>query len=295
MPESSLGPGAGPGLGADARDDTELLLAAAAAAGEIACRHFRTAIEVIDKPGDLGPVTAADLEIDRMLRARLSEARPDYGWLSEESDDGVARLAAERVFVVDPIDGTRSFIAGEPGFAVALAVVERGRPVAGVVHLPARGQPYSATAGRGAFRDGRPITASREQRVETATVLTARKQMLPEHWPGGPPPLERHFRSSLAWRMCLVAEGRFDAMLTFRRAFEWDIAAGALIAAEAGARVTDGLGRELRFNGPEAMLEGVIAAPDTLHRRIMAHRLPAATGSASVGRLPGGLVGPDGA
>jgi myo-inositol-1(or 4)-monophosphatase len=233
-------------------------------------------MEVIDKPGDLGPVTAVDLEIDRMLHARLTEARPGYGWLSEESNDGTARLAAERVFLVDPIDGTRSFIAGEPGFAVALAVVERGRPVAGVVHLPARGATYSATAGRGAFRDGLPIAVSREHRVEKATVLTARKQMLAEHWPGGPPPMERHFRSSLAWRMCLVAEGRFDAMLTFRRAFEWDIAAGALIAAEAGGRVTNGLGAELSFNSPEAMQDGVIAAPEALHRRILAHRLPEA-------------------
>jgi myo-inositol-1(or 4)-monophosphatase len=260
----------------NAQADTELLLAAAAAAGEIACRHFQTAIEVVDKPGGLGPVTAVDLEIDRMLRARLSAARPDYGWLSEESDDGAARLAAERVFVVDPIDGTRSYIAGEAGFAVALAVVERGRPVAGVVHLPARGQTYSATLGQGAFRDGRRIAVSREDRIDRATLLTARKQMAPEHWPGGPPPIERHFRSSLAWRMCLVAEGRFDAMLTFRRAFEWDIAAGALIAAEAGGRVTDGRGGDMRFNSPEAMQEGVIAAPDSLHRRIMAHRLPGA-------------------
>jgi myo-inositol-1(or 4)-monophosphatase len=269
-------PDPGPEPLPDPRADTELLLAAAAAAGEIALRHFRTAIEVIDKPGDLGPVTAVDLEIDGMLRAMLAQARPDYGWLSEESDDGVDRLAATRVFVVDPIDGTRSFIAGESGFAVALAVVERGLPVAGVVHLPARGQTYSATVGQGAFRDAQPIAVSREHRVEKATVLTARKQMLAEHWPGGPPPMERHFRSSLAWRMCLVAEGRFDAMLTFRRAFEWDIAAGALIAAEAGGRVTDGLGGELRFNSPEAMQEGVIAAPAALHRRIMAHRLPGA-------------------
>jgi myo-inositol-1(or 4)-monophosphatase len=252
------------------------LIAAAEAAGEIARRHFRTSLEVVYKAGDLGPVTAADLEIDRMLRAELIGARQDYGWLSEESDDGGARLGAMRVFVVDPIDGTRSFIAGEPGFAVALAVVEHGRPVAAAVHLPARGQTYSATSGRGAFRDGRPIAASRQLRVEKATVLTARKQMLPEHWPGGPPPLERHFRSSLAWRMCLVAEGRFDAMLTFRRAFEWDIAAGALIAAEAGARVTDGHGRGMRFNSPAGMQEGVIAAPEPLHSRIMAHRLPAA-------------------
>jgi myo-inositol-1(or 4)-monophosphatase len=257
----------------DPTADTELLLVAARAAGEIARRHFGKPVEVIAKPGDLGPVTAVDLEIDRMLHARLSAARPDYGWLSEESDEGAARLAAERVFVVDPIDGTRSFIAGEPGFAVALAVVERGRPVAGVVHLPARGATYSAAAGQGAFRDGRPIAVSGEDRLDRATVLTARKQMLPEHWPGGPPPMERHFRSSLAWRMCLVAEGRFDAMLTFRRAFEWDIAAGALIVAEAGGRVTNGLGAELGFNSPQAMQDGVVAAPDSLHRRIMAHRL----------------------
>ena len=267
-----------PESGPDPRADTELLIAAAEAAGEIARRHFQTSIEVIDKPDGLGPVTAVDLEIDRMLHARLAAARPGYGWLSEESDDGAARLSAERVFVVDPIDGTRSFIAGEPGFAVALAVVERGRPIAGVVHMPARGQTYSAAIGQGAFRDGRPIAVSRANEVERATVLTARKQMLPEHWSGGPPPMERHFRSSLAWRMCLVAEGRFDAMLTFRRAFEWDIAAGALIAAEAGGRVTDGLGAELRFNGPEPMQDGVIAAPHALHRRIMAHRLPESVG-----------------
>ena len=260
----------------DPRADTELLVAAAEAAGEIARRYFQTPVEVIQKPGDLGPVTAVDLEIDRMLHARLTAARPDYGWLSEESDDGPARLGAERVFVVDPIDGTRSFIAGEPGFAVALAVVDRGRPVAGAVHLPARRQTYSATVGQGAFCDGRPIAVSREQAIERATVLAVRRQMLPEHWPGGPPPMQRHFRSSLAWRMCLVAEGRFDAMLTFRRAFEWDIAAGALIAAEAGGRVTDGQGAELCFNSPQAMQDGVIAAPHALHGRIMAHRCPQA-------------------
>jgi myo-inositol-1(or 4)-monophosphatase len=281
-----LGPESGPDPRGEPHADTELLIEAALAAGEIACRHYRTPIEVTEKPG-LGPVTSVDLEIDGMLRARLSEARPDYGWLSEESDDGAARLAAERVFVVDPIDGTRSYIAGDPGFAVALAVVHRGRPVAGVVHLPARGQTYSATVGHGAFRDGRQIAVSTEDRVENATLLTARKQMLPEHWPGGPPPMERHFRSSLAWRMCLVADGRFDAMLTFRRAFEWDIAAGALIVAEAGGRVTDGLGAELRFNSPEAMQEGVIAAPDALHRRILAHRSPEARPGAAPRSAPG--------
>ena len=248
---------------------------AAGAAGRIACRHFRTEVKVYEK-GDLGPVTDVDLEIDAMLRKQLRAARPDYGWLSEESEDGSARLSAGRVFIVDPIDGTRSYIAGEPGWAVALAVVEDGRPVAGVVHLPARGEIFCATAGQGAFRDGRQIAASRQACIEKATVLTAKKQMAPEHWPGGMPPLQRHFRSSLAWRMCLVAEGRFDCMLTFRRAWEWDIAAGALIVAEAGGLVTDAAGVELRFNSPAGAQDGVIAAPPALHRRIMAHRRPGA-------------------
>lgn len=252
--------------------DTELLIEAARDAGEIAMKHFRTDVETFQKPGDLGPVTVADLEINELLRTRLLAARPDYGWLSEEDADTAHRLDAERVFIIDPIDGTRSFIAGDTGFSVALAVAERGRVTAAAVHLPARDETFSAVAGQGAHKDGARIAASGVAEARKATVLTARKQMGEENWPGGVPPLTRHFRSSLAWRMCLVAEGRFDSMLTFRRAFEWDIAAGALIATEAGARVTDGDGGEMRFNSPEAMQAGVIVAPDRLHRQIMTHR-----------------------
>jgi len=266
----------------DPAADTALLLEAAEAAGEIALRHFRNSPAIYDKPGE-GPVSEADLEIDEMLRARLGDARPDYGWLSEESPDDPARLDARRTFIVDPIDGTRSFIAGEVGFSVALAVVEDMAVTSAVVHLPAREETFSATRGGGAAKDGRPVAASRADDPARATVLTARRQLSDEHWPCGAPPLERHFRPSLAWRMCLVAEGRFDSMLTFRRAYEWDVAAGALIAAEAGARVTDGRGRPLEFNSPDGLQDGVIAAPAGLHRRIMARRLapegPLATGA----------------
>ena len=235
-------------------------------------KHFRTDVKTYQKPGDLGPVTAADLEINEMLDARLRGARPGYGWLSEEDADDPARLNAERVFIVDPIDGTRSFIAGETGFSVALAVVEKGKVIAAAVHLPAREETFSAAIGQGATKDGRPVAASNQGDPAQATVLTARKQLLPENWPKGVPPLTRHFRSSLAWRMCLVAEARFDCMLTFRRAFEWDIAAGALIASEAGAQVTDGNGGRLVFNSAEGMQEGVIAAPSSLHDRLMGFR-----------------------
>lgn len=256
----------------DPASDTRLLHEAALVAGEITLKHFRTGVKTYTK-GDDSPVTAADLEVNEMLVDRLPGARPGYGWLSEESEDNAARLDAERVFIVDPIDGTRSFIAGEEGFSIALAVAERGRVVSAVVHLPARGETFEATIGQGARKNGTPVQASSTGEPRRATVLTARKQMSEDHWPGGIPPLERHFRSSLAWRMCLVAEARFDSMLTFREAYEWDIAAGALIAAEAGAEVTDGTGGAFRFNSPAGMQPGVIVAPPGLHKRLLDHRL----------------------
>ena len=256
----------------DARGDTALLVEASEAAGEIALRHFKRNPTVYDKQ-DGSPVTAADLEINEMLGAMLGAARPGYGWLSEEDEDSGARLNAERVFIIDPIDGTRSFINGEPGFSVALAVAERGRVISAAVHLPARGETFEAVRGGGARRNGQSLSVSDASGLDGATVLTASKQMAPEHWPGGVPPMKRHFRSSLAWRMCLVAEGRFDAMLTFRAAYEWDIAAGALIASEAGAAVTDGGGEGMVFNSPNGRQAGVVVAGQGLHPRIMAHRL----------------------
>ena len=140
--------------------DLKLLLSAGVAAGEIAKRYFMANPETWDKGGGQGPVTEADLEIDRMLKAKLLAARPDYGWLSEESEDGTARLSAERVFIVDPIDGTRAFINGEKTWSHALAVVENGAVVAAVVHVPMLGRTYTATRGGGAFCNEAAISVS---------------------------------------------------------------------------------------------------------------------------------------
>jgi len=238
----------------------------------IAMGHFRGDFETWDKPGE-GPVTEADLAIDRMLHAKLGAARPDYGWLSEESEGAHDRDTRERVFIVDPIDGTRAFIAGEQGWGVALAVAERGRVVAAVMHLPARGETFAAALGQGATLGGTPIRASGRAVLEGATALAASAQLKDALWPGGVPPVERHFRPSLAWRLCLVAQGRFDMMVTLRAAYEWDIAAGSLIATEAGAAVTDGDGAVLAFNRHPARAPGVIAAPDALHRALMMRRI----------------------
>ncbi len=254
--------------------DLGLLVEAAEAAGRIALRHFGRSPETWVKEGGAGPVTEADLEIDRMLRAELIGARPDYGWLSEETEDGPARLEAERAFVVDPLDGTRAFIAGEGNFAHSLAVVERGRVTAGVVHLPKLGRTYTAALGQGARRDGVPIRASGQAEADGARVLTPSHSLRPEHWPGGVPRVSRHFRTSIAYRLCLAAEGRFDAMLTLRETWEWDVAAGSLAAAEAGAVVTTATGEAPVFNRAVPRLPGIVAAGPALHRALMARLRP---------------------
>jgi myo-inositol-1(or 4)-monophosphatase len=252
-----------------APDDLALLTGAAEAAGAIALRHFGRGPQTWDKGGGLGPVTAADLEIDAMLREVLLGARPGYGWLSEETEDGPERLAAGRVFVVDPLDGTRAFLAGEPNFAHSLAIVEAGRVVAGIVHLPKLGRSYAAIAGGGATLNGAPIRVAAQPRLAGATVLAPRNNFEPEHWPGGVPEVRRDFRPSLAYRLCLMAQGRFDAMLTLKPTWEWDVAAGTLIAAEAGAVVTDRNGAAPGFNGREPRIGGLVAANAALHAEIL--------------------------
>lgn len=256
--------------------DLALLTEAAREAGRIALGYWRKSPRAWDKAMGAGPVTEADLAVDRMLRAELCAARPGYGWLSEETeDDRAARLAAERVFIVDPIDGTRAFIGGEDGFAHALAVVERGAVTAAVIYLPARDELYAATHDGPALLNGTPIHAGSAAVAEGARILTTHQALDPVHWRSGAAPgFRRSFRSALAWRLCLVAEGRYDGTLSFRPIWEWDLAAGALIARRAGAVVTDRLGKLPLFNTEGAQAQGLVAATPALHEKLMARLLP---------------------
>jgi myo-inositol-1(or 4)-monophosphatase len=265
-------PGPDPHAAPGPEAELALLVQAAEAAGKIALGFWRREPKAWDK-ADASPVSEADLAVDAALRVLLAAERPDYGWLSEESPDGpeeqALRQAAKRVFILDPIDGTRAFLAGEEAFAVSLALVEQGRVLAGVVHLPAMGRTYCAAAGGTARRDGAVLAVSTRADLAGAEVLATRPTMAPELWPQGVPQVKRSFRASLAWRLCLVAEGRFDAMITLRGAREWDIAAGSLIAERAGARVTDRHGRPLAFNAPLPEAEGTLCAPPALHAQLL--------------------------
>ncbi len=249
-------------------NDLDLLISAARAAGDIATQYWRKSPKVWEKDADAGPVTEADLSVNAMLNETLIGARPDYGWLSEETEDNAARLNQEYVFIIDPIDGTRSFIAGEKTWAHSLAVARNGEIVSAVVYLPISDKLYHAQIGLGAFLNNQPIRATNVANLKDATVLAAHPNFEADHWINGPPLAKRHFRPSLAYRMALVAQGRFDAMLTLRDTWEWDVAAGTLIATEAGAIVTDNNGNAPVFNNKTPALSGLIAGGSHIHHEL---------------------------
>lgn len=253
--------------------DLALLTEAAREAGRIAMRYWQKAPAVWNKP-DQSPVTEADHAVNDMLHARLMAARPEYGWLSEETPDRSARLDQTHVFIIDPIDGTRAFIAGERHFSHSLAIAHLGEVVAAAVYLPALDRLYLASKDGPALADGEPIHASNKGLGDAPNILTSKASLDPGYWTD-PPIFQRSFRASLAYRLCLVADGSFDAMLSFRDAWEWDTAAGSLIAARAGAVVTDGRGGALRYNSANAQSPGIFASSPTLHRDLIALLKPA--------------------
>ncbi|MDU8911350.1 3'(2'),5'-bisphosphate nucleotidase CysQ [Aestuariicoccus sp. MJ-SS9] len=251
--------------------DLALLTRAAHAAAEVATTFVGGPLDVRHKDDGQGPVTAADLAVNDVLATLLRGARPDYGWLSEESADTADRLTRREVFIVDPIDGTRSFVEGSDTWAHSLAVARDGVVTAAVVYLPLRGKLYAASVGGGARLNDEPVRVAATPEAAQAHVLATRPSLDPRHWRGQVPAFRRSHRPSLAYRLSLVAEGRYDAMFTFRPSWEWDIAAGTLILEEAGAATSDRTGQPLRFNNPVPQTAGVVAANPALHADILRH------------------------
>ncbi len=248
--------------------DLTLIADAARDGGAVAMRYWKADPQVWEKPG-LGPVTEADLAVNDLLAQRLQAARADYGWLSEETTDSAARLDSEYVFIIDPIDGTRAFIAGERHFAVSIGIAKNGRIIAGAVYMPALDRLYTATESGPALMNGEQISASNRPSLDGANILMSKGFLAPDHWHRPPPDLRRSFRSSIAYRLCLIAEGAYDGMISTRDVWEWDIAAGSLIAARAGAGVSDRHGHPLRFNAPGAKTAGIFAAAPLVHQGIL--------------------------
>ncbi|MCY3985381.1 MAG: 3'(2'),5'-bisphosphate nucleotidase CysQ [Roseovarius sp.] len=248
--------------------DLPLLVEVALDAGKLAVGLANSSFDVWSKPDGEGPVTSVDLAVNELLKTRLLNARRDYGWLSEESKDCRGRRNAKCVFVIDPIDGTRSFIDGSGTWAHSIAVAEQGLITAAVVYLPMLDKLYSAAKGRGATLNGKPVRVGKRTSLAGANVLAAKSGLAPERWKEGVPDVNRAFRPSLAYRLCLVAEGCFDATFTLGKTWEWDIAAGDLILREAGAATSDRHGNPLVFNTSARRLEGMLAANPALHEEL---------------------------
>ena len=248
------------------RDDHLLLCAAAREGAALARRFYDEGARSWSKvPGH--PVTEADLAVNDLLRARLMGARPAYGWLSEETPDDGRRLSCRRVWVVDPIDGTHAFLRRRDEFAVAVALVENGRPVAGAVANPATGELFDALRGGGARRNDRELAVGPGPPLGTATVLGSGVMV---QRMGGIMPGTRFRRvHSIAYRMSLIAAGTDDAAVAATTLHDWDIAAAELVVREAGGVVSDRHGAELRYNRERPLHEGVVAAGRSLQSELV--------------------------
>ena len=239
-------------------DLADAVAAIAADAGRLAMERWQTDFRRWEKsPGN--PVCEIDLELDGLLRERLTALLPEAGWLSEESADSRDRLEADLVWVVDPIDGTRDYLRGRPGWAVSIALVENGEPVIGVLAAPARDEQWRAVRGKGAWRNGAQLHVADRDILAGARVPA-------DQLPKVDSDLTAVFKpNSIALRIAMVAAGEADLVATLRWGYEWDIAAAVLIASEAGAAVSDAFGKPLFFNTPSAQAFGVLATAPGIH------------------------------
>lgn len=250
--------------------DLALIKAAALEAGRLALEARAEGLKIWSKPGG-SPVTDADLAVDTLLKLRLKDARPNYGWLSEETADDPARLKAERLFLVDPIDGTAAYIRHKPWFTVCIAVVEAGQPVTAVVYAPELGEMYEATVGGGARLNGAPIAPSARTELLDCAMLGDLRMFADPRWPRPWPAMRVESRNSIAYRMVQVACGAFDAALALTPKNDWDLAAADLICREAGACVGDHLGRPFVYNRPAPMQRSLLCAAPGLCELILTH------------------------
>lgn len=255
----------------DLDDDFALLVEAVRDAGQLALSFFGDKVKSWRK-ADGSFVSEADFASNALLEQRLAHARPDYGWLSEESADSEARLSARRVWMIDPIDGTQAFLSQQTDWCVSAALVEDGEPVLAAIFNVARSEMFCARKGGGATLNGARLQVTDRDAIEGARLLASKGLVHPKNWRQPLPPITPVWANSIAYRICLVASGRADATFAFSPKWEWDLAAAVLVASEAGCVVTDEFGRPFVFNNAKPRVEGLFIAPPVLHRLLLARK-----------------------
>ena len=243
---------------------------------DLAMEYFRKHIRYWDK-GHNDPVSEADVAVDHYLRHALMDARPGYGWLSEETRDSDRRLACGRVWVVDPIDGTRAFLEGRDDWGVSVALVEMGVPQVAAFYAPARDAFYMAVAGQGATKNGESIHVSDQADLAHARMMGdpdafRSSRLWPEPWPET---MTAEPANSIALRLCQIADSQYDCCVTLRPKNDWDMAAADLILREAGGRVTTGDKAPLIYNRAKPLHRHIVAGTPGLMPGMMQRVVPA--------------------
>ncbi|HEY6254956.1 MAG TPA: 3'(2'),5'-bisphosphate nucleotidase CysQ [Xanthobacteraceae bacterium] len=254
--------------GRDPAGDRQLLAATLREAGAIALKTFQAPVKTWLK-AQSSPVSEADIAVDNFLRERLAGPASGCGWLSEETAQDRSSAQARRLWIVDPIDGTRAYLAGQPDWAISAALVADGRPVLAAVFAPVSDELFVATAGGGATRNGAPIAASAgaglanvrvagpKRLVEALAAVESRITVTPRI-------------GSLALRLLRVAEGALDVAFAGGSSHDWDLAGADLLVHEAGGAMTNLVGRGLTYNQPDLVHGALVAAGAARHVALIA-------------------------
>jgi myo-inositol-1(or 4)-monophosphatase len=249
--------------------DAALLADTVREAGLLAKSMFRTELKNWIK-GKSSPVSEADIAVNDLLERRLRQASPGYGWLSEESADDQSRLGRKYTWIVDPIDGTRSYLAGRDDWCVCAALVEDGAPILAAVYAPASEEFFFAARGQGASLNDARVQASGGDDLDFSRMA-------------GPKPLVQRLNDSideialhprigsLALRLCRVAHGALDAAFAGGQSRDWDLAAANLIVQEADGKMTALSGDALLYNRRDVVHGVLVAAGRDRHARIVGH------------------------
>jgi myo-inositol-1(or 4)-monophosphatase len=249
--------------------DADLLKAAVREAGALALSLFRTELKNWTK-GVSSPVSEADIAVNDLLETRLRSATPGYGWLSEESADDEQRLGKHLVWIVDPIDGTRGYLAGREDWCVSVALVEDASPLLAAVFVPVSDEFFFAGRGLGATCNDIPLHTSPGTEMNFSRV--AGPKPLVERLKASPGDITLHPRiGSLALRLCRVAEGRLDAAFAGGQSRDWDLAAANLIVQEANGNMTALSGETILYNRREVAHGVLVAAGRDRHASIVSH------------------------
>lgn len=241
-------------------NELNIAINAAAEAGEVILKYYQSDYEIRDK-GFQNPVTTADHESDKALREILTNAYPDYGWLSEETIDSKSRLQKKKVWVVDPLDGTKEFIEGVPHFVVSIALVESGRPILGVLYNPVTKETFTAYKGMGARLNDKLIKCSEKKHTKRMVILNSRSEINKGLWNNYQGQFAK-FKAvgSVAYKLGLTAAGEGDVFASLRPKNEWDICAGNCIINEAGGKLIDLNGNQRVYNLDDTLIQpGLIA------------------------------------